>query len=61
MKNKSFDKMKYYCQHCNHIWNFLCDKMGTDKQVADWFKTVQQEHLMVCDKYRQLMQGDLND
>ena len=61
MQNEPLDKMTYYCNHCNHIWRFLCNKIGTDKQVYDWFESVQQEHYMFCDVYRQLMQGDLDD
>ena len=58
MGNRPIDKMTYYCQHCNHVWVFSCDKMGTDKQIADWFETVQQEHLIFCETYRQIMRGD---
>jgi len=58
MENKPFDKMSYSCKHCNHEWIFSCDKLGTDKQVYDWFETVQREHLMFCEVYREFIRGD---
>jgi len=51
MENNSFDRMVLACAWCGHVWKFISDKTGTDKQI-NWFRTYEKEHCEVCKIYR---------
>jgi len=47
-----YDRIKYYCMWCDHLWIFTSTKLGTDNQIKEWFENVQKEHLTVCKIYQ---------
>ena len=47
-----FDRMILFCAWCGHLWRFTSDKIGTDKQIDDWFRTYEKEHKKVCKIYK---------
>ena len=57
-KNLNDDNTIYTCDWCGHLWLLMSDKNTTTEQVNEWFKTVQNEHMIICSFYR-ILNGEI--
>ena len=57
MIKNPYDRLKYYCCHCNHRWILQSTRYITAQQIMNWVKDIDIEHYIVCGQYRDLQGG----
>ena len=57
MIKNPFDRLKYYCLHCNHRWILQSTEYIKEQQIQDWLKEIDKEHYIVCGTYRDIEGG----